>query len=27
LMEKTPKIYENVKKLGQLVDFILSRPN
>jgi len=25
LMEKTPKIYENVKKLGQLVDFILSR--
>ena len=26
LMEKTPKIYENVKKLGQLVDFILNRP-
>ena len=25
LTEKTPKIYENVKKLGQLVDFILSR--
>jgi len=26
LMEKAPKIYDNVKKLGLLVDFILSRP-
>ncbi|MHA1374330.1 MAG: SDR family NAD(P)-dependent oxidoreductase [Promethearchaeota archaeon] len=26
LMEKTPKIYENVKKLGTLVDFVINQP-
>ena len=26
LMEKAPKIYENVKKLGKLVDFIINQP-
>ncbi|MHA1670634.1 MAG: SDR family oxidoreductase [Promethearchaeota archaeon] len=26
LMEKSPKIYENVKKLGKLTDFILNQP-
>ena len=25
LMEKTPKIYENVKKLGKLVDFVITQ--
>ena len=26
LMEKSPKIYENVKKLGKLVDFVINHP-